>query len=392
MENRKYYYLKILFLIIYFADALYYSYTSLFLSSLGFKEGVIGTIASITTITYLIANPIWNIFAKDNKRIKYMMMVIALLSGVVIILYGNVSGIELIMVLTALLASIIAPFYTLLDSHSIKFCKKYDKEYSNVRVMGSTAYIFGNAIGGLLIDFLGYSNVFFISGSIFIIAGILILFLKPIDGDAVEEKKKRDFKAIFKNKWFWGYILCYLFLVTLNFIGDGFVPLLFYKIKNVSTSNYGFIAAGVILVEVMTMLILAKFLKKYRDIYLYLFAGVSYFMRAFLLSFTGLPLWILIVAACLRGVAWGSILFVHMKYLVKLVGIENVTSAALLLVTFTSLFQFVGSNLFGYLFEHVGYDFSFRLIGVLSLSVCLIFVGCRLIYEKKLDDSYRQNS
>ena len=180
MENRKYLYLKVIFFVIYFADALYYSYTSLFLSSIGFKEGIICTIASITTITYLFANPIWNIFAKNNKRIKYMMMIIALISGVLIIVYGNVKGIELIMVLTALLASVIAPFYTLLDSHAVKFCKVYGKEYSNIRVMVSTAYIFGNAVGGMFVDLLGYSNVFIISGSIFIISGIMIYFLKPI--------------------------------------------------------------------------------------------------------------------------------------------------------------------------------------------------------------------
>ena len=105
-----------------------------------------------------------------------------------------------------------------------------------------------------------------------------------------------------------------------------------------------------------------------------------------------LPTGVLIVAACFRGIAWGTILFIHMKYLIKLVGIENVTSAALVLVTFASLFQFGGSNLFGYLFENVGYGFSFRIIGVLSLSACLIFVVFRLIYEKKISYSYRQNS
>ena len=203
--NRKYNFLKMLFLFVYIADALYYSYISLFLSSLDFKEGIIGVIASITTITYLIVNPIWNIFAKNSKIIKYMLMTISLLSGVVIILYGNASTVEVIMLLTGMLAAVIAPFYSLLDSHATVFCNKYGKEYSNIRVMGSIAYIIGSAFGGLLIDYIGYSNMFIISGSIFIICSILILFLKN-DHETVVEKK-RDFKAILTNKWFYGYSL-----------------------------------------------------------------------------------------------------------------------------------------------------------------------------------------
>ena len=207
--NRKYNFLKLLFLFVYIADALYYSYTSLFLSSLDFKEGIIGVIASITTITYLVVNPIWNIFAKNNKIIKYMLMGIALASGVIIILYGNASTVEVIMLLTGMLACVIAPFYSLLDSHATVFCNKYNKEYSNIRVMGSIAYIIGSGIGGVLVDYIGYSNMFIISGTIFILCSVFILFLKTEKMEKGEEK--RDFKAILKNKWFYAYSLFYLF-------------------------------------------------------------------------------------------------------------------------------------------------------------------------------------
>lgn len=384
--NRKYNFLKLLFLFVYIADALYYSYTSLFLSSLEFKEGIIGVIASITTITYLVVNPIWNIFAKNNKIIKYMLMGIALASGVIIILYGNASTVEVIMLLTGMLACVIAPFYSLLDSHATVFCNKYNKEYSNIRVMGSIAYIIGSGIGGVLVDYIGYSNMFIISGAIFILCSIFILFLKT--EPKVKEEQKRDFKAILKNKWFYAYSLFYLFLVTLNNVGDSFVPLLFSKIKGLSASDYGFIAALFVFVEVVVMFILAKYFRKIRDLYLLILVVLGYFLKTFLLSFTNLPTPVLIVAACFRGVGWGTLLFVHMKYLVKLVGIHNVTSASLVLVFFSSVFQFLGSNLFGYLFENIGYDFSFRLISILNISVGALFIVSRFIFERASSCKY----
>lgn len=76
----------------------------------------------------------------------------------------------------------------------------------------------------------------------------------------------------------------------------------------------------------------------------------------------------------LRGVAWGTILFVHMKYLSKLVGLENTTTGALVLAGCTSLFQFIGNSLFGYFFEHLGYLFSYWLIAFLSVFACLGYV------------------
>ena len=75
MIDKRYQQLKVIFFIVYLADSLYYSYTSLFLSKIGFEEGLIGSIASITTITYLVVNPIWNLFAKDSRRIKHMLSV-----------------------------------------------------------------------------------------------------------------------------------------------------------------------------------------------------------------------------------------------------------------------------------------------------------------------------
>lgn len=379
--TREYNFLKLIFFVVYFADSLFYSYTSLFLSSIGFEEGIIGTIASITTITYLIVNPIWNIFAKNSKRIKWMLFIIALCSGSFIAIYGNLSTIELIMLFTALLASFMAPFYTLLDGHAINFCKKNEKEYSNIRVFGSTSYIFGSAIGGFLIDMIGFKNLFFVSGFIFILGSVLILSLKP--NTTKDKEEKRDFKAIFKNKWFFGYVIFYLFTATLNTVGDNFVSLLFCNIKGVSTTNYGLIAATIIAIEVVTLVILSKFCRKVNELYLLIFIGLAYFLKGLFLSFTSFPLYILIPAACLRGIAWGTLLFVHMKYLVKLVGIGNVTTAALVLVSFGGLFQFIGNNLFGYLFENLGYEFSYKIIAVLSLIPCVIFVISRFIYERK---------
>lgn len=372
-NKRRFLYFQILFLMIYFADALFYSYTTLYLSSLGLKESTIGQTISVTTICYLLANPIWNLLAVDSKRIRRLTSLISLVAGSIIVLYSKADRLEWILILTGLLAIHMAPFYTFLDSEAIRFCKTTDQEYSRIRVMGSISYILGSALGGLLADRLGYSWLFVVSGSIFIASSVAIYFFLPKNKTKVESQK-RNWKAVFNNRLFFFYVACYLLTVTLNGIGDSYVSLLFCNIKGLSAGSYGFVAAGMIATEALTLILLGIWFKKAKELYLLLFAGIVYFLRSFLLGFTDLPVAVLIPSAMLRGVAWGTILFVHMKYLSKLVGLENTTTGALVLAGCTSLFQFIGNSLFGYFFEHLGYLFSYWLIAFLSVFACLGYV------------------
>ena len=108
------------------------------------------------------------------------------------------------MALTCLLAVVASPYYNLLDGYAAQLCNKYGKEYSRIRVMGSTAYFVALILSGVLLDFLGFKTLFFISGSIFMLTGLLTIFLEKVELqlDDNQEVKKRDYKAIIKNKWF----------------------------------------------------------------------------------------------------------------------------------------------------------------------------------------------
>ena len=137
--TKNYYYLKFIFFLRFFADSMFYSYTALYLASIGLKEGMIGTITSITTITCLIVNPIWSIVAKNNKVSRFLLFILTIIEGVLIIIYGNMDLPSLLMVLTCLLAVSSGPYYNLLDGYASSRCEKTGKKYSNIRVMGSIA-------------------------------------------------------------------------------------------------------------------------------------------------------------------------------------------------------------------------------------------------------------
>lgn len=354
--NKNYHYTKFIFFIRYLADALFYCYPALYLASISINEGMIGTILSITTITSLCMNPIWSIIVKNNKVNRILLVILSIIEGGLIVAYGNIKNVETIMALTCLMAIVASPYYNLLDGYAAGLCAKYNKEYSRIRVMGSTAYLVALLMGGILLDWLGFRILFLISGLLFIVTGILTTFLERYEINLEQkEQPKRDYKAIIKNKWFILYCMVYVCTGSLTMTSDSFISLVFTKIRGISNGTYSFIHAGAILTEVITIYALGKFKKNYNLNKLFMMACVILFLRPFLISFTNLPIPVLIFATCIRGIGWGMVLFVNLKIIIKLVGLENTTTAVIILSIFQALFQFAMNNAIGYAIEYIGY-------------------------------------
>lgn len=384
-SNFEFLYIKIIYFLRYFADAMFYSFIAVFLASIGFKEGLIGNIQSITTITCLIVNPIWSMIAKNNKISRILMVILSIIEGTVLIIYSNMTTVEAIMIFTALMAIAASPYYTIMDGHAAAYCETHNKLYSNVRVAGSLAYMVGSALGGILIDLIGFTLTFTISGILFILVGIMAKFLNGVEKkNEVAESAETSFKAILSNKLFIIYAISYLFIVTLSIIGDNYISLLFTKELGFTVSEYSFIFSGMIIVEVIIMILFGKFFKDTEPHKLILIAGIAYFLRALIVSFTNLPVWILILGACLRGVGWGLTLFVHFRYLIRLVGIKNATRAAFIITVLGSTFNFIVSNFIGYVFEEIGYDHTYKILSFVTLTATLIFFIFTKTTQKKM--------
>jgi hypothetical protein len=67
-------------------------------------------------------------------------------------------------------------------------------------------------------------------------------------------------------------------------------------------------------------------------------------------------------------------LFVGLKIIMRLVGLENTTTACIIVGVFQSLFQFVMSNVIGYSIEYVGYRWPFLIISFVILLSTLFYV------------------
>lgn len=375
--------IRIMFFIRYFGDALFYSFLQLFLAYKGLKEGDIGFINSLRPLIVVICNPLWSLVSKDINSNRKIMRVITIIEGLLIAFICNSTGIIALSIFIVLLSLFDSPFYSLLDGYTCAYALEKEEKYSDIRMFGSLAYVFGNIIGGYLIEYVGFDITFIISGGFMILTSLLFQFIKPLKTPQKEAKEtnKGSFKEIFTNKKFYLYILFYLGVVTISTFGDEFLSL-YLANRGVSSKDYGIIASIIIVAEVVSMFIYGKIGRKIKDSHVYLLVAFVYMLRSLFIGLD-LPLYIVIPFTCLRGVSWGLVLSVHINYLRKLVGVNNVTTSIFVLSLITSIFQIIGLNIVGNVVETLGYNVLYISISIIiAITAICAFVYTFLKHKK----------
>ena len=140
-----------------------------------------------------------------------------------------------------------------------------------------------------------------------------------------------------------------------------------------------------IIVEVIIMIVSGYIFKNTEPHKLILIAGLAYFLRSFVVSFVDLPVPVLIAGASLRGVGWGLTLFIHFRYIIRLVGIKNATRAAFVITVLASIFNFTVSNFIGYVFENIGYDNTYKILSGIILLATIMFYILTKSTSKKIE-------
>ncbi len=372
--------LRILFFFRYFGDALFYSFFQLFLVSRGFDEAQIGLVIAITPIISIAFNPFWNYLSKDANINLKIMKFITVIEGILIIIIGNLTSFEIIIVITGVIAIVGSPFYSLFDGFTATFTEENKLEYSRFRKIGSLSYIFGCSLGGLLIGLWGYTIVFIISGSIFVACNIFIRFIKPIPLKE-KDRPKRDFKAVLTNKNFILYVIFYITTVSIATVGDNFLGVYLNKVRGITDSQYGQIVAVWVVVEFITMIFLDKIGNRFKDYQILTVMGLVYFLRLLAVGLS-MPTYVLIALAITRGIAMGSLLHIHLKHLGKIIGYENLTIGILLIAIVSSFVLALGSACGGYAIKIMGYNMFFIILFCIVLLSTIIYCICGIIYNR----------
>jgi len=365
---------KIFYFIRYFGDAFFYPFMSMYFLSKGIGEQNLGIILAIVPITTILVNPFWNFVVKDMKTSRLILKIMTLLEGIFIIAITQVSGFELYAVMVGLIAFFCSPFINIQDGYTATFTNTQKIEYSSIRIHASIAYVIASAIAGFIIQYVGYSLPFILSGVFFASTALIAFWIKPIEKTMpVLQTKQRDFKALIRNKEFYKYLVFYTLVIGAVRIGDSFFGVFLISESGISLSGYGLLYSAFVFVEVLTLRYLTVKGASFKERNLILFASLLLVVR-FTTYALDLPLVVIIIITMFRGVSWGTIIYTNIKYIIKIVKLENITTAILVLTFFFSIFIGVGNYIFGYFIHIYGYYFLYLILTILIVIGIIYFI------------------
>lgn len=371
--NKNYLLLIISYLTRYFADALFFSFYQIYILSIGLTEEKLGIIVGIMPVIVVLVNPLWNKSIKTINSNKKIMQIMTLIEGIAIIIFGHLSIFESLIITASVIAILDQPFYGMLDGYTTIFSNEYQIEFATIRKYGSIAYILGSFIGGLLIKYCGYKLTFIISGILYFIPCITFGLIKPFkQNEQIKEKRTDKFsiQKLLKNKEFIIYAIIYVIMFGTAYIAMNFFNAYLVNVRGIKEYYSGYIKAYDVILEVLTIILLTKYGKKIKDTTLYLIISIFYLSKILPIALN-MPTVLIIFSSGLHGIGFGSLLYIHYKHILKLVGEELTTTGLLLIAILNAIYTSIGNILIGYLIKYQGYPNSFKLLLIFSITIVI---------------------
>ena len=366
---------KLFYFVRYFGDAFFYPFMSLYFISKGVTEAQLGLILAITPIVTILVNPLWTFLAKDMRAIRFILKTMTLIEGILIITLTQVSGFEFYALIIGLIALLCSPFISIQDGFTATFANQNNIEYTSIRIQASISYVIALVLAGIVVVYLGYAILFSIAGGMFILTMLIVMWIKPFKEESQRQSApKRDIKALLRNKEFYKYLVFYTLMIGAVRVGDSFFGVYMTSVKGLDTIQYGLLYAAFVLVEVIFIRILINKGQLISEKKLMIVSAALFLFRFVAYSLID-DLVALAIITMLRGVAWGIFLFANVRYVVKIVKVENVTSAIMILTLTFSVFTAIGNFLFGKLLKTLDYSWLYLILaGIICLGFAVILM------------------
>jgi hypothetical protein len=156
------------------------------------------------------------------------------------------------------------------------------------------------------------------------------------------------------------YLLFYTLTVGAIRIGDSFFGVYITGEKGLGTLGWGLVYSGFVFFEVLVLRYLSIKGNLIDEKKLFLFAVLILLVR-FISYSLDLPLPVIVVFTMFRGFSWGIYIYTHIRYLSKIVRVENITTAILIVTLCIRFFRLSEVCLREDMIEQMGYTIFFFL-------------------------------
>ncbi len=315
-------------------------------------------------------NFVWGKLSGKMSKTLIVMRVMIILEFTSMIIFGFVKEYYLILTLTIIVSFVNNPFFNLQDGIAAKVSEQEHTNYAKTRMCGSLAYLIGVVSAGFLADTFGYSFVFILGASSYVICLVLLFLLKATD----EEEKvgeKISFKEVLKNRKFVVYMIFFLLTLGSYNTGESYMSK-YLQSLGLGVDQWGYVFGLMMIFEIVIIFVVSKCAKTtyYRIL---LIVGVAALTIRMGLSALPLPLWALIAIAPLRGIGWGLFLATHLNIIKKMLNSSLATKAVAILGMVQGFMIGIMNFCAPLIYQNISYNilylilFGMALIGILVL-------------------------
>ena len=370
------------YLILFIGLGAYNTFLPVYLeNTLGFSSSQVGIIVSIPSILGIIFVPIWGLLSdlmNKQKLILWINVLVSLLCAGIYTITKSFLAVFIVAIFLEMFRNSILP---LTDTITTAYCEKTNKNYGNIRVIGSLFFAVASFLCGQLIKATNNDLMFFY---VFIVSMIGCLIITPtlptLESNTKPEKVnlKQDLPLLFKNK---AYLLILLCGICVNSLTEAMASYQGIHLMNLGAGSdlVGLLTVFMVLPELFLMVKTKSLLEKYGMVKMISFASIALILRWVVYLFTSNPL-ILMIATSMHGVAISIIIICSFDFIGKVVDKKLYTTS----MTVYSFTIGISYSLMKLLYGGLIDMFGIKSIFIFSIGVSLFsFVVLNLI--SKLD-------
>lgn len=327
------FYMKYLFLFI--GLGAYNTFLPVYLeNTLGFTSSQVGMIVSVPSILGIIFVPIWGLLSDISNKHKPVLWLNILVSLVCAGIYTVTDSFMSVFVITIFLEMFRNSILPLTDSITTSYCQENDKNYGNIRVVGSLLFAVSSFLCGQLIKATNNDLMFFYMFMVSMVGCLIITPTLPLSNNKTVEKLnlKEDLPLLFKNK---PYLLILLCAVCITSLSEAMMAFQGIHLMNLGAGSdlVGLLTVFMIIPELYLMVKCKSLLDKYGLVKMLSFASFALMFRWIVYLFTSNP-WVFMIAASMHGVAMSITIICAFDFIAKVVD-KRLYTTSMTVYTFT---------------------------------------------------------
>jgi PPP family 3-phenylpropionic acid transporter len=363
---------KIIYLLMFMAFAVWRVYYNVYLEDMGFSGSEIGTLNAMLLSTFSIVVPFWGVVA-DKNGIRPTLKWLILCTAVLIYLLRFINSFWILLFYIPFLSVFYHPCGPLADALSIQFVQSENKHsFGSLRLWGSLGWALASIIGGYVFSKIPIKNIFAISA-------VLFLALSPF---LITYKRKKIYRPNFQSFKIKEIITnrpLLIFILILTFYGivcspvNSFLNLYFRGLK-AGNNIIGYAYAIMAFSELPSFIIGNRLLKTIGARRVISIAMIVMIVRLSLYGFVP-NIYLGLGVGALQGISLSFFLVGAVDYLHKLTPAgRHATSQSIIWTTYSGVGQMIGNLIIGPIIDGLGMVGVMRIFIAVSI-ICFMLTG-----------------